>query len=59
VLYLVERAGESLAKTELIAGIWPNLVVEENSLNKTCGPNALMPDAALAGLTGAKPMAPR
>ncbi len=35
LLYLVERAGESLAKNELIASIWPNLVVEENSLNKT------------------------
>ncbi len=35
LLYLVEHAGERLDKTELIAGIWPGLVVEENNLNKT------------------------
>src|SRR5688572_3782195 len=35
LLYLVEHAGEPLDKTELIAGIWPGLVVEENNLNKT------------------------
>lgn len=35
LLYLVEHAGEPLDKTELIAAIWPKLVVEENNLNKT------------------------
>ena len=35
LLYLVEHAGEPLDKSELIAGIWPGLVVEENNLNKT------------------------
>jgi eukaryotic-like serine/threonine-protein kinase len=34
LLYLVEHAGEPLDKTELIEGIWPGLVVEENNLNK-------------------------
>ena len=34
LLYLVEHAGEPLDKTQLIAGIWPGLVVEENNLNK-------------------------
>jgi len=35
LLYLVEHAGQPLDKTELMAGIWPGLVVEENNLNKT------------------------
>ncbi len=35
LLYLVEHAGEPLDKSELIEGIWPGLVVEENNLNKT------------------------
>src|SRR5688572_15666442 len=34
LLFLVEHAGEPLDKTQLIAGIWPGLVVEENNLNK-------------------------
>src|SRR5688500_4568084 len=34
LLYFVEHAGELLEKTTLIAAIWPNLVVEENNLNK-------------------------
>jgi Tol biopolymer transport system component/DNA-binding winged helix-turn-helix (wHTH) protein len=35
LLHLVEHAGEPLDKNTLIAAIWPNLVVEENNLNKT------------------------
>jgi DNA-binding winged helix-turn-helix (wHTH) protein len=34
LLYLVERAGEVLDKSTLLAGVWPNVVVEENNLNK-------------------------
>jgi DNA-binding winged helix-turn-helix (wHTH) protein len=34
LLYLVENAGEALDKSTLLAGVWPNVVVEENNLNK-------------------------
>ncbi|MGA8709279.1 MAG: winged helix-turn-helix domain-containing protein [Steroidobacteraceae bacterium] len=35
LLYLAERRGESLSKSVLMKALWPNLVVEENSLNQT------------------------
>src|SRR5687767_7229034 len=35
LLYLVEHAGQPLDKSAMMAAIWPNLVVEENNLNKT------------------------
>jgi len=35
LLYFVEHAGEALDKSMLLAGIWPDVVVEENNLNKT------------------------
>ena len=34
LLYFVERRGELLEKTTLLKAIWPNIVVEENSLNQ-------------------------
>jgi TolB-like protein len=34
LLYFVERHGEMLDKATLMKAIWPNLVVEENSLNQ-------------------------
>jgi TolB-like protein/DNA-binding winged helix-turn-helix (wHTH) protein len=34
LLYLVERRGELLDKATLLKAIWPNVVVEENSLNQ-------------------------
>src|SRR5215470_4332190 len=34
LLYFVERRGELLDKTTLLKAIWPNVVVEENSLNQ-------------------------
>ena len=34
LLYFVERRGELLDKTTLMKAIWPNIVVEENSLNQ-------------------------
>jgi TolB-like protein len=34
LLYLVERPGELLDKDQLLAAIWPNVIVEENSLNQ-------------------------
>src|SRR5262249_26563569 len=34
LLYLVEHAGEALDKSTLLAGVWPNVVVEENNLSK-------------------------
>ncbi|HKE46067.1 MAG TPA: winged helix-turn-helix domain-containing protein [Steroidobacteraceae bacterium] len=34
LLYFVERRGELLDKTTLLKAIWPNIVVEENSLNQ-------------------------
>jgi DNA-binding winged helix-turn-helix (wHTH) protein len=34
LLYLIEHAGEALDKSTLLAGVWPNVVVEENNLNK-------------------------
>lgn len=35
LIYLVEHAGVPLDKNDLMAAIWPNVVVEENNLNKT------------------------
>jgi DNA-binding winged helix-turn-helix (wHTH) protein len=35
LLYLLERRGELLGKNSLLKAIWPNIVVEENSLNQT------------------------
>jgi TolB-like protein len=34
LLYFVERRGELLEKATLMKAIWPNIVVEENSLNQ-------------------------
>jgi TolB-like protein len=34
LLYMVERRGELLDKATLLKAIWPNVVVEENSLNQ-------------------------
>lgn len=34
LLYLVEHAGETLGKDELLRSIWPDVVVEENSLTQ-------------------------
>jgi TolB-like protein/Tfp pilus assembly protein PilF len=34
LLYFIERRGELLDKTTLMKAIWPNVVVEENSLNQ-------------------------
>lgn len=34
LLYFVERPGELLGKRELLLALWPNVVVEENSLNQ-------------------------
>jgi TolB-like protein/DNA-binding winged helix-turn-helix (wHTH) protein/tetratricopeptide (TPR) repeat protein len=34
LLYLVEHAGELCAKRELMAAVWPGLVIEENNLNQ-------------------------
>ncbi|MET0280702.1 MAG: winged helix-turn-helix domain-containing protein [Steroidobacteraceae bacterium] len=34
LLYFVERPGELLGKRELLQALWPNVVVEENSLNQ-------------------------
>jgi len=34
LLYMVERRGELLDKNSLLKAIWPNVVVEENSLNQ-------------------------
>jgi TolB-like protein/Flp pilus assembly protein TadD len=34
LLYLIERRGELLDKTTLMRAIWPNVIVEENSLNQ-------------------------
>jgi TolB-like protein len=34
LLYFVERRGELLEKTTLMKAIWPNIIVEENSLNQ-------------------------
>src|SRR5579863_2488234 len=35
LLFLVESRGELLAKNTLMKAVWPNIVVEENSLNQT------------------------
>jgi TolB-like protein/Flp pilus assembly protein TadD len=35
LLFLVESRGELLAKNTLMKALWPNIVVEENSLNQT------------------------
>jgi DNA-binding winged helix-turn-helix (wHTH) protein/TolB-like protein/Flp pilus assembly protein TadD len=34
LLYFVERPGELLRKRDLLEGIWPDVVVEENNLNQ-------------------------
>jgi DNA-binding winged helix-turn-helix (wHTH) protein len=34
LLHLIEHAGETLDKRSILEAIWPNAVVEENSLNK-------------------------
>jgi DNA-binding winged helix-turn-helix (wHTH) protein len=34
LLYFVERRGELLEKTVIMKAVWPNIVVEENSLNQ-------------------------
>jgi len=34
LVYLVERRGEVIDKEPLMAAVWPNVVVDENSLNK-------------------------
>jgi TolB-like protein len=34
LLYFVERRGELLEKSTLMKAIWPNIIVEENSLNQ-------------------------
>jgi Tol biopolymer transport system component/DNA-binding winged helix-turn-helix (wHTH) protein len=34
LLYLVERAGETVDKATLLAAVWPHVVVEDNNLNK-------------------------
>ena len=34
LLYFVERPGQLIAKRELLAAIWPHVVVEENNLNQ-------------------------
>lgn len=35
LLYLVERAGQPAEKDELLKAVWPNVIVEDNSLNQT------------------------
>jgi DNA-binding winged helix-turn-helix (wHTH) protein len=48
LLYLVEHAGEPLDKTELIAGIWPGLVVRRTTSTKRsrcCSACGETPDA--------------
>jgi TolB-like protein len=35
LLYLVERRGQLVEKEDLMQAIWPNVVVEENSLNRS------------------------
>src|SRR5579863_248396 len=35
LLFLVESRGELLAKNTLMKAVWPNIVVEENSLNQS------------------------
>lgn len=35
LLYFVERPGELVSKTALMSAVWPNVVVEENSLNQS------------------------
>jgi Tol biopolymer transport system component/DNA-binding winged helix-turn-helix (wHTH) protein len=34
LFYLVEHAGELVAKTDLMQAVWPRLVIEENNLNQ-------------------------
>jgi DNA-binding winged helix-turn-helix (wHTH) protein/Flp pilus assembly protein TadD len=34
LLYFIERPGELLVKRELLAALWPGVIVEENSLNQ-------------------------
>src|SRR5215813_10341969 len=47
LLYLVQNAGKTIAKDELMAAIWPDTIVEENNLNKNI--------SALRQLLGEKP----
>jgi TolB-like protein len=35
LLYFVERPGELVSKAALMSAIWPNVIVEENSLNQS------------------------
>jgi DNA-binding winged helix-turn-helix (wHTH) protein/TolB-like protein/Tfp pilus assembly protein PilF len=34
LVYLVERAGQTVSKEELLRAVWPNVVVEENNLTQ-------------------------
>ncbi|HET9448881.1 MAG TPA: winged helix-turn-helix domain-containing protein [Steroidobacteraceae bacterium] len=34
LVYLVQRAGQTVSKDELLRGVWPNTVVEENNLTQ-------------------------
>jgi DNA-binding winged helix-turn-helix (wHTH) protein len=36
LVVLVERAGELVAKNDLLTLVWPGLVVEENNLSGAC-----------------------
>lgn len=47
LFYIVKHAGKTISKDELMAAIWPDTVVEENSLNKNI--------SALRQLLGEKP----
>src|SRR5688572_18679470 len=35
LLYFVERPGELVSKAALMGAVWPNVIVEENSLNQS------------------------
>ena len=34
LVYLIERAGQTVSKEELLRAVWPNVVVEENNLTQ-------------------------
>lgn len=51
LLYLVEHAGQAVEKSALLAAVWPNVVVEDNSLNQTI--------SALRGALGDDAHSPR
>src|SRR5580692_6277603 len=34
LLYFVDRRGELMEKTAIMKAVWPNIIVEENSLNQ-------------------------